>query len=332
MREKILKIKIGEEYKAKIEKIGEFDKSMFKDVYEKSFDCIESILAENSNNKNDKENYEKYNNIVSFVGERGTGKTSAMLSVSGALKNGKDVKVSDENVKDLKAVYKKLKKENKFFDIGIIDPSHFNENSNILEIILAKMFKNFKNKVEEKGNKNADHDDKRKLIKAFEEVFENLKTIQNPEDVYKGEALDALLKMSASTDLKANMTDLVEKYLNFFNKLDDDTNKQNAVLLLEIDDIDLSTKHAYEMVEQVRKYLIIPNVVILMAVKMQQLSHIVERNMREEFEIMLKKPHMNDEEPKNMAEKYLMKLIPLERRLFLPTFDNINLDMIMEVE
>ena len=56
MREKILKIKIGEEYKAKIEKIGEFDKSMFKDVYEKSFDCIESILAENSNNKNDKEN------------------------------------------------------------------------------------------------------------------------------------------------------------------------------------------------------------------------------------------------------------------------------------
>ncbi|MGB6129678.1 MAG: hypothetical protein WBG30_13115, partial [Psychrilyobacter sp.] len=182
MAEKILKIKIGEEYKAKVEKIGEFNESMFKDVYDKAFDCIETILAGGSEEEED--SYEKYNNIVSFVGERGTGKTSAMLSVSGALKNGKDVEVSDENAKDLKVVYKKLKKENKFFNIGIIDPSHFNENSNILEIILAKMFKNFKNKVEEKNNNNVDHDDKRKLIKAFEEVFENLKTIQNPENIY----------------------------------------------------------------------------------------------------------------------------------------------------
>ncbi|MGB6128207.1 MAG: hypothetical protein WBG30_05605, partial [Psychrilyobacter sp.] len=144
--------------------------------------------------------------------------------------------------------------------------------------------------------------------------------------------MDALLKMSASTDLKENMTNLVKKYLKFFNKSDDGSDKQNGILLLEIDDIDLSTKYAYEMVEQIRKYLIIPNTVILMAVKMQQLSHILERNTRKEFEDLLKESHMNDEEPKNMAEKYLMKLIPLERRLFLPNFDNINLGMMMEVK
>lgn len=318
--EKTLKIKIGEEYKAKVETVGEFKDSMFKDVYEKAFDCIGSILADSSK----EDSYEKYNNIVSFVGERGTGKTSAMLSVSGALKNEYPTEFKKE-------IFKGLKSDDKpkytFNEIGIIDPSHFNENSNILEIILAKMFKKFKNKVEEKNNNNVDHDDKRKLIKAFEEVFENLKTIQNPKGIYDGESLDALLKMSASTDLKENMTNLVKKYLKFFNKSDDGSDKQNGILLLEIDDIDLSTKHAYEMVEQIRKYLIIPKVVILMAVKMQQLSHIVERDTRKEFEDLLIKSHMNDEEPKNMAEKYLEKLIPLDRRLFLPTLEGINLDM-----
>ncbi len=323
MTEKILKIKIGEEYKAKVENLEDFKDSMFKDVYDKAFDCIGSILAENLNNKNDKENYEKYNNIVSFVGERGTGKTSAMLSVSGALKDEYPTKFKEETFRGLQS---NDKPKRIFNEIGVIDPSHFDENSNILEIILAKMFKKFKKRVEDKNN-SVDHVDKRKLIKAFEEVFENLKTIQDPKDLYKGEALDALLKMSASTDLKGNMTDLVKKYLKFFNKSDDDSNKKNGVLLLEIDDIDLSTKHAYEMVEQIRKYLIIPNVVILMAVKMEQLSHIVERNMRIEFEIMLEKSHMNDEEPKNMAEKYLEKLIPLDRRLFLPTLEGINLDI-----
>ncbi|MEZ7820893.1 MAG: hypothetical protein QMB51_01135, partial [Patescibacteria group bacterium] len=132
--------------------------------------------------------------------------------------------------------------------------------------------------------------------------------------------------IAGTTDFKKHIIDLVNDYLKFIN-----SNCDNNVLILEIDDIDLNTKYAYEMIEQIRKYFILPNVIIFMAVKMEQLSEIIEKNLAEEFRILIEKNQMHFDEIKNMSEKYLEKLIPLERRLYLNNLDNADLNIKLEI-
>lgn len=61
------------------------------------------------------------------------------------------------------------------------------------------------------------------------------------------------------------MLQLVDSFMEYIGE-------KNAILLVPVDDIDLHSKAATDMVEQIRKYLVLPNVVVLMAVKMSQLS------------------------------------------------------------
>lgn len=308
MSDQVLKFKLGEEYKVRIEKYDKLGESLFRDVYENAYRAIDTIVS--SNNKKTNNDYEKYNNIIAFVGERGTGKTSCMISFAESLRNVNEIK-------DIKLdEYSNLNK-NEFILTDVIDPSLLAENSNILEIVLANMFKKFKIEV---GKDGKCQEQKRTVLTAFTEVYDNLKTIYSTkEDLFKNDGIDALLKLSASSDLKNNMTNLVENYLKFIKK-----NNQNTTLVIQVDDIDLNTKHAYEMVEQIRKYLIIPNVVILMAVKLSQLSDIIKLKYIEEYEEALKQEIIDIDEIIGRTEKYLEKLIPQDRRNYLPDFKKID--------
>ena len=103
--------------------------------------------------------------------------------------------------------------------------------------------------------------------------------------------------------------------------------KSDTQLLIAIDDLDLCNQAAYKLAEQIRKYLIIPHVVIVMAVKNDQLQlAIQEKNINEYKELIRytkKTDNMGirnelDNEIKNMAERYVAKLIPIARRIYMP--------------
>lgn len=310
IKNQCLEIKIGDEYLSKVECIENFEKSFFSEIYLKAFKSIEEIVKNNAE-KEKVIDYENYNNIIAFTGERGTGKTSAMLSVAEALKS----KDSKENKNS------NFMKENsnfnldgyKFLGLKVIDPSHFQKNSNIIEIILAKMFESFKKLVEE--NEDKKNGKKREVLENFEKVFKDIKIISKGGGA-DGEAIDALLNMSASSNLKGNLEKLIKSYLEFVGP-----EEKRKILVLEIDDLDLNTKYGYKMIEQIRKYLIIKNVVILMAVKIEQLSLVIEKNTRKEFKELIEAGQIGNEKINLMSDKYLKKLIPLERRLYMPELE-----------
>lgn len=66
-----LNFEIGK-YGPKCEKLEDYETSIFKKIYEEAFESLDEILK----NEGQLEN----NNIISFIGERGSGKTSCMLS------------------------------------------------------------------------------------------------------------------------------------------------------------------------------------------------------------------------------------------------------------
>ena len=66
------------------------------------------------------------------------------------------------------------------------------------------------------------------------------------------------------------------------------------------------------MVEQIRKYLVQENVIILIAVKLEQLEQIIKVNYIEDF-----KKDVTGLDYEKMSYRYLEKLIPQNRRMYL---------------
>lgn len=288
-----------------IESAKEKDRSIFRGVYKSFFDGFEKRLLDrkkDDSEKRSKDPQNNHNNIFAFIGERGTGKTSCMLSVAKMLEENVDNPVVNRG-------------ETSFKVLESTDPSFFDETTNILDIFLGHLFDDFKTKWE-KSNQD-DINEKNDLLESFEKVKQTIscmdfKKRSKSNCISSEDNVDKLLNLSASVNLAKDIQGLIQKYLKFV--------KRDA-LVIPIDDIDLHSGCAYEMVEQIRKYLIHENVIILMAVKMEQLQKVVEKNFLHEFSELIKQNLLTCEQIIEMANKYLIKLIPEKQRFVLPTID-----------
>ncbi|MCT4660357.1 MAG: hypothetical protein N4A40_00750 [Tissierellales bacterium] len=322
---RVLKIRLGEEYKPVVEDYTRAKESYFRGIYEKGIRIVKDIVDDrNIENQIDSEdNY--YNNIIAFVGDRGMGKTSCMKSFE---------KLLTSNNKFFSMGFKEgesssyNESSSKFYSMGTIDPSLFDKQNNLLEVVIAKMFERFKEAMENNQNcNNRNENNRRELIKQFSTIHENLKSLYS-EEKSKDECddIDELIKKAESIKLKENIANLVQNFLSFIGRGED------VKFLILIDDIDLNTEHAYKMAEQIRKYLIIPKVVILMAVKINQLSDAVEQNLIKANKELLKQERIDHQEIAVMTEKYLEKLIPVDRRLYLPDLNDLEIKIPLEIE
>ncbi len=295
----------GEETRPVIEDITfplENSESLFTEQYKKVFEEIDRFLCLQSGKRED--HNENINNIMAFIGERGSGKTSCMMSVA------KSLEEKDRNAFDK---YKQIKKRY-FHSIGLIDPSFFDDTNNILNIIIAKLFREFKEKEEQLCNKNGnDFEKKRELVEVFQKVQISLNCMIDGKKS-SDDDLEQLITFSASIDLRAEIKKLIDAYLKYMHNADD-------IMVIMVDDIDLNTVHAHAMVEQIRKYFIHPNVIVLLAVKLDQLANVMKRQYAKEFEVLLNRDRMAFDSIEEMVDRYLGKLIPHAQRLFLPDLE-----------
>ncbi|WP_299122066.1 hypothetical protein [uncultured Tenacibaculum sp.] len=309
-----LGINIGEEYKIKIEKENEFNNSIFKEVYTQAAKNVEEIILQANTVYNTKSiSNDDYNNVIAFTGERGTGKSSSMISFADALKN--------KNSKDTFWNATPNLEKAKIKSLDIIDPSLFRNEDKLFEIIISKMFSKFQKKLKKENT--IKNDRKRDLIKQFQKVFNNLKVVHNGKsDVYEKEAIEALSDLAFGTNLKDNFKKLVDEYLLCLYGIDNSMGKK-GFLLIPIDDFDLNISGTYEMLEDIRQFLIQSNVLILIACKIEQLQDSINNEILKEYETLFKyKKDNNDLELSeiisNKSNKYLTKLFPIERRLKTP--------------
>ncbi|MDQ7961427.1 MULTISPECIES: hypothetical protein [Flavobacterium] len=302
----ILEINLNEEYKIKIENGNEFNQSIFKDVYNDALKNIVEIINQYDPNKST--DYDDFNNIIAFTGERGKGKSSSMISFRDAIIDKENSKLHFDFFKNEET----LKSKN-FSTIDIVDPSLFRGGESLFEIILAKMFHHFQTRIRQNDSKITD-DDRRLIISQFQRVFENLQIINSDrKDLYKKESIEALSKLATSSNLRESFKKLVSIYLEKFEK-------EKHFLIIAIDDFDLNISSAYDMLEDIRQFLIQSNIILLIACKIEQLRQLILLNYFIEYEALLKykSTEISETDLINKTEKYLEKLIPLSRRLELP--------------
>ena len=82
---KDLKFKVGEENRIVLETIDKkvLEGSIFSDQYKKSLYTLDSYFALQDRDK--KNGIEEASNVFAFIGERGSGKTSCMMSIASVL-------------------------------------------------------------------------------------------------------------------------------------------------------------------------------------------------------------------------------------------------------
>lgn len=169
--ERVLVINKGEEFKAII--IDKIDKTnIFYDQYMDAAGMLDDIVAKRGQEPEMWCRTEFENNIIAFCGERGEGKSSAMISFVKAAheysKNGGDsIFTGFENIKN---TY--------FAEPIVIDPSMLDGIHNVLDIILATLYKKFRNQYE-KDNQSLYARQREAVLDQFQKVYKCISLINN---------------------------------------------------------------------------------------------------------------------------------------------------------
>lgn len=304
-----IRIKIGTENYPVVEDLsqdGVFEGSIFKDQYTQALSAINRYLEEKE--KVSQDIYVGKNNIFSFLGDRGSGKTSCMRTIAGLL-TGETKETAINNVSG--GPYDKIK-QTTFVPVDLIDPSYFDDKHNILEVILAKLYKNFRKRCEKCcHSERLSNQDQQTLAKSFAKTQNDLKyLVGDVEKQYS--SVEKLQNLSAAVDLREDVHDLIRSYCKILGY------GENAILVLEIDDVDLNTSQAGRMTEEIRKYFIQENVIVLMAMKFEQIDLVKRLDYVKEYKTLLEKNQMSYDEIDNMSERYLTKFLPLSQQIKMP--------------
>lgn len=282
-------------------------KNIKKDDY--FFDCYKMAakqLIDILNNNTDE--FYKIKNIIAFLGNRGQGKTSMMRSFIYAIKYGNEL-LFDDQLKNCS-----------FYILDVIDPSAFEDCSNVLDIVLSQLL-SMVNQYD--NDENLFFEDKSMLMQQFDDLYKYINIIKDKNllyrnfDIYDG-SIDTLTTINNISSFKKKLHNLISSCLKMLNKHQNNQDKK-PILIIPIDDIDIDIKNCYETVESIRKYLNLPNVVIIMAAKLEQLHEGIRlENLRKMSHVANNDSNRVYEDVYNMTTKYLLKLLPQNRRIHIP--------------
>lgn len=299
----------GDENRAKLE--TEWTEDMFfSPVYEKAKSLVREIVSEM---KLLSENEDKAdcgdvlfqrtpNNIIAFCAHRGQGKTTAMKSFASFL--AKDSTDAD------------------FVVLDSVDPAALDSGESIVRVVLSRLFYKLQEKCEKQDR--YDFPEKTEIMDLFPKCYSAIDHINGTKTVDRNEDdLEALASLGSSSRLKKNLQRLIELLLETF-LADKKERRAGRFLVIPIDDVDISTADIYKCCEEIRNYLALPNVIILMAADHTQLMHVMyQRYLQSNKDLRECEPENAKEECSKLAFGYLLKLLPVNHIVELPELDKM---------
>lgn len=314
----------------------EFSKSVFNKVYKRAYALVEKDVQIQLQGSQEIGYTGGTNNIITFVGRRGTGKSSAMQSFMRALAdNDKELEkgVDEYTIYDNSRTPKPVH----FIDIDWIDASLLEKGEDIFEVILAKMLKVFLNDIESESNERLSYE-KRTLYNSFADIYKKQLNIKNRnENYYSAEtAISNLRELSRSSDIRNEFQKLVHNFINIKsdgNKFGRDEQGE-TFLVVAIDDIDMNIDSGFEILEKIQRYLSVDRLIILLAVNHEQMQMCCQKHFVELHQIPL--GHLSAQEfsgagklkehVKDISEQYMEKALPFYTRIYLPSLKKMDYD------
>lgn len=300
--------KKGKEHKLIVSKDIHNENEFMYPAYQQAANALcEIVTHAKAFNKLDvcRELYGYSQNIIAFSGERGQGKTSTMVSFSKAM--------SDHDLKD------SMFTDCVFRVLPPIDPTVMEETQSILGVILSRMYRMAEDRWSENcGGRgftlgNPTEAQKNKLLEQFQRCLRGINSVK----YRKGSEIKSLIEINEMGDsslLKQNLYELTNMLLEFVAT----EARNHHFLVIQLDDTDAQIYAGTEVLEDIRKFLSIPNVVILMATDIDLLRKVVLQDKIKAFEPSLKNDTIDIEKLQKIESKYIDKLIPPTHTIHLP--------------
>lgn len=305
-----LKVQQGKEHKPVLsEDIMNPDEFMYP-AFQQAIKALRTIVvqAKDFNNGKNDSLFGYSHNIIAFSGQRGQGKTSTMLSFSRALEQ--------------KSTLQKISISDCEFEVlPPMDPTILEEKQSILGVVLSRMYQKAESVWQDTSRSSTmricsnTEADKNELLMMFQKCLSGINAIK----FRKGEEIRSLSEIHEISDravLKENICKLIRKLLRFCGK-----HSENSFLVIQLDDTDFQLRKSYEVLEDIRKFLSIPNIVILMATDMDLLRILITQHYLERFEKSIDQELIDSEYLQKLEAKYLDKLMPPTHVVYLPQLD-----------
>lgn len=311
------------------EKYERLDHSVFADIYRRVLDQIEHIVDINrqyvdmnkrwkvAERRKGNDNFE-IANVLSFVGRRGTGKTSAMLSTVEVLEKDAD-QLSDNKKNGLKFKNQDKMKNVSFYCLPCIDVSFIEESEDLFILILSSMFENVLH-MSRKESLNIRDYENRELFQKFEKIYDDFITLTRNKGDEGYSAFEKLKNYASSQRIRDQFEYLVEAYLE---NMDNDSiyrlEKGERYLVISIDDVDMVQQGAerefgcYKIMNCIYKYLNIPHVIV-----MASYNHVYLYEQCQEFFRKTYNTRTIDHE--KIANQFMEKVFPIYNRFYMPSW------------
>lgn len=321
----------------KYEHYMEMKKSPFWDIYYQAFEKTKNIILRNDDIEESEKRgkaskkYRELYNIIPFIGKRGTGKTSAMLSYVEALKDyylavachdsaypynffENDIHNRDENVL--------------FTCLDCIDMSLLEKDEDIFKIILAQMYAKLMDLDREGLRKTSDYEyKKREILTKFNILYKNLDKIGASGSRDKNlSSLESLRNFSSSIDVKKTFESFIDEYLDF---IDYDENKYyrkgtRHYLVIALDDIDLNIENGFNMLEIIHRYMMVPRVIVFMSLDLNNFQRLCEKHFYNSLPKVNEIIMRSTAQVKELATGYIRKILLISNRIYMPDIDKMD--------
>ncbi len=175
----VIKIVKGAEFRITVtEEIKEDD--IFFSQYEHAAAILDDIVGASARFKDCADWSWKHqdfeNNVIAFCGERGEGKSSAMMTFVNAVYSNREKK---------SPIFSSCRNlENTFFSEPLlIDPSQFDDVHNVLDIVLARIFQDFDRRCD-RDARYTDERTRERLLDRFQNVYRYISLINNQKQCW----------------------------------------------------------------------------------------------------------------------------------------------------
>lgn len=326
------------------QKNGEYEDHVYFPLYLNSYeDALRSIFLQLLWNEDCEDNSKKgfsyvnrdrESNILSFIGARGSGKSTAMTEFSQIVdKLNRD----SERIWWIEKIFvepslKNRLLEKKFFFkvLEPIDVSCLEEKEDLFEMVMAALFREYEQEVEKMQYADHKHYNNREIQELFNEIIDGYYAIKNSREESFGDSYIARLRyMSTSMDINKKIKRLVDCLLQMFFY-----NGQHSCyrfIVISLDDLDLNIHHGYEMLEQIKKYFFQTNIIVTLSGDYDQLNRICTYHYVKGFSGG--KSHVIEDkvfyECQKLALDYIAKVLPVNARVFMPSLETMTRNVVV---
>lgn len=280
--------------------------SFLNNTYTQAFTLIK-VICETSKRitaaeKEGKSRQDEIHNVIAFTGRRGTGKTSAMLSIADSLSKLLTEKGNRSEISDA------------FVQLPYINAAVLDEEEDIFLIVLSRMFKELDtfSSNRDRMYKKDFHDRARELKEEMCKIHGHYVNLKGKNDLTS--SYYSMENLHAKYNIREEFAELVKNYTDLYK------DNKTTHLILCIDDVDMSRQDHMRIMQCIHQYFMIPNVVVMVTLNFPILTASLQQDTFKRLNTTSDKESQNLHLAFEHTHDFLRKIIPSDMRITMPSW------------